>query len=220
MPLRARVTGALAIEERATRGYELLTRDTLQTAERHARAADVTAVERVIRRALSEDDRLGQRRPQEMASLLAMLDGKLDAARRLRLARDNWAARTEQLRGYRAAIAEPVTIMRTSRDSLDQIRRLAGPSRARLSRLATRTARALALVNAVVAPAEGAGVHGLLKNAIQLASRAAESRRRAVASGDMQPAWEASTAAAGALMLFDRASEDLKDLNTAPKASR
>ena len=57
----------------------------------------MTGVERVIRRALAEDDRLGQRRPQEMASLLAMLDAKLDEARRLRLARDSWAARVEEL---------------------------------------------------------------------------------------------------------------------------
>ncbi len=219
-PLRARVSGALAIEERASRGYESLTRETLHVADRYARAADVTGVEGVIRRALREDDRLGQRRPQEMASLLAMLDGKLDAARRLRLARDNWAARADQLRRYRAAVGESLAIMRTSRDSLDQIRRLAGPSRARLARLATGTARAMTLMAVVVAPAEGSAVHGLLKNAIQLASRAVASRQRAVASGDMQPAWEASAAAAGALMLFDRASEDLKNLDTPPKAPR
>ncbi|MEO6239098.1 MAG: hypothetical protein ABIQ52_19050, partial [Vicinamibacterales bacterium] len=73
--LRARVAGALAMEERATRGYESLTRDSLRTSDRLARSADVSGVERVIRRVLGEDDRLGQRRPQEMASLLAMLDG-------------------------------------------------------------------------------------------------------------------------------------------------
>jgi hypothetical protein len=218
--LRSRVTGALAIEERANRGYDGLTRETLHRADRHARQADVTGVERVIRRALSEDDRLGQRRPQEMASLLAMLDGKLDAARRLRLARDSWEARADQWRRYNAAIAEPLALMRLSRGALDQIRRLAGPSRATLGRLATRTARALTLISSVVVPGEGADPHGLLKSAIQLASRAAALRQRAIASGDMQQAWEASAAAAGALMMFDRASEDLKDLQTLPKAPR
>ena len=219
-PLRVRVTGALAVEERASRGYDALTRETLQTADRQAQAADVTGVERVIRRALGEDDRLGQRRPQEMASLLAMLDGKLDAARRLRLARDSWAARADQWRRYNVAVAEPLAIMRLSRDALDQIRRLAGPSPARLGRLAVRTGRALTLMAAAAAPGEGADAHGLLKNAIQLASRAAAIRQRAVASGDMKTAWEASAAAAGALMLFDRASADLKALQTLPKAPR
>jgi hypothetical protein len=218
--LRVRISGALAVEDRASRGYQALTREALLAADRHARLADVTGVERVIRRALTEDDRLGQRRPQEMASLLAMLDGKLDAARRLRLTRDNRAARSEQWHRYQAAVAEPLAIMRVSHDSLDQIRRLAGPSRARLGRLAAGTARAMAVMAAVGAPAEEADVHGLLKNGFQLASRAVESRQRAVASGDMKIAWEASAAAAGALMLFERVSEDLKALQSVSKASR
>jgi len=138
----------------------------------------------------------------------------------LRLARDTWEARVDQWRRYNAAMAEPLALMRLSRDALDQIRRLAGPSRAPLGRMAGRTARALTLMAPVVAPGEGAGAHGLLKNAIQLASRAAASRQRAIASGDMQPAWEASAAAAGARMLFERASEDLKLLQTLPKAPR
>jgi hypothetical protein len=218
--LRGRATGALAVEERASRGYDALTRDTLRTADRYARLADVTGVERVIRRALGEDDRLGQRRPQEMASLLAMLDGKLDAARRLRLARDSWAARAEEWSRYRMAIAEPLALLHVSRDSLDQIRRLAGPSRASLRRLATSTARATTLFAAVVAPPEAAEAHAILKNAIQLGSRAAESRQRALMSGNMNVAWEASAAAAGALMLLDRASGELTILQSPPKAPR
>jgi hypothetical protein len=219
-PLRARVTAALAIETRAARGYAELMRTALRTADRHAQAADVTGVERVIRRALGEDDRLGQRRPQEMASLLAMLDGRLDAARRLRLARDNWAGRAEAWRRYHLAVAEPLAIMLASRDVLDQIRRLAGPSRVRLDQLTVRVTQAAMLIAQLVVPAEGAEAHGLLKNAIQLASRAADSRLRAVAAADMQRAWEASSAAAGALMLLDRASDDLKTLQTLPKAPR
>ncbi|MDQ1680761.1 MAG: hypothetical protein QOI42_1620 [Frankiaceae bacterium] len=219
-PLHARVAGALAIEDRATREYQSLTRVALRSADLQARTANVTGVERVIRRALGEDDRLGRRRPQEMASLLAMLDGKLDAARRLRLARDSWAERAGQWSRYGAALAAPIAIMQRSRDALDAIRRLAGPSRARLATLDADMARATALVGAIASPADAADAHSLLTNAIQLASRAARSRQRAVASGDMQTAWEASAAAAGAVMLFDRASEDLKMLQTAPRASR
>jgi hypothetical protein len=219
-PLHARVAGALAVEERASRGYASLTRETLRAADRRARLADVTGVERVIRRALGEDDRLGQRRPQEMASLLAMLDGKLDAARRLRLARDAWVARADGWRRYSRAVGEPVRMMRVSRGSLDQIRRLAGPSRPHLDRLAARTARALARMSALAPPPGGAEVHALLKNAMQLASRAADGRRRAIASGDITHAWEASAAAAGALTLLDRAAGDLKALQTLPKAPR
>ena len=220
-PLRARVTGALAVEERASRGYDALTRDTLQAADRHARLADVTGVERVIRRALSEDDRLGQRRPQEMASLLAMLDGKLDAARRLRLARDSWAARAEEWRRYQRAIAEPLALMRalarrrSIRSAAWRDRRAPG------SRGWPRAPRApLTLVAAVAAPAGSGG-----------GARPAEERDPAgVTRGGVAPArgdvgqhaasaWEASAAAAGALMLFDRASEELKTLQSAAEGA-
>jgi len=76
------------------------------------------------------------------------------------------------------------------------------------------------LIARIAVPAERTEAHSLLKNAIQLASRAAASRLRAVETADMQPAWEASSAAAGALMLLDRASEDLKTLQPLPKAPR
>jgi hypothetical protein len=219
-PMRARVASALALEERTSKSYETLTRDTLASANRLARAADVTGVERVIRRALTEDDRLGQRRPQEMAALLATLDGTLDEARRLRLARDSWAARAEELRKYRTAVEAAVTLMRTSRASLDEIRRLAGPPAARLQRLAARTAEALKVIAALEPPAEGAAAHGLLTNAIQLAARAAEGRRQAILKREMKPAWEASSAAAGSLIFFDRAVEELQALAKIPDAAK
>jgi hypothetical protein len=218
--LRARVAAALLTEDRANRGYEVLTRDSLRSADRLARSADVTGVERVIRRALGEDDRLGQRRPQEMASLLAMLDVRLDSARRMRLARDAWAARQEDWRRYRDLVAEPIAFMTISRDALDQIRRLAGPSRARLVRLSTAAVRAGEVLDTVVAPLEGADAHALLKNAVQLASRAASTRQQAIATGDMQRAWEAAAAASGALMMFDRADSDLKALPVPPPVLR
>lgn len=215
-PVRARVRAALVVEERANRAYEGLTRDLVRSADRYARNADVSGVERTIRRALSEDDRLGQRRPHEMAALLATLDARLDTARRLRLARDNWAMRVESVRAYRAAIAQPLALLGVSRGSLDEIKRLAGPTRARLDRLATRMALASRLIAALSVPAEGAAVHAMLKNAIQFSARAAENRQRAIALGEMKPAWEASSAAAGALMFLESATEELKSLAVLP----
>jgi len=214
MSSRARL--ALAIEERTSRGYEVLTRTALQGADRSARAADVTGVERTIRRAMADDDRLGQRRPQEMASLLAELDLKLDAARRLRLARDSWAMRAEAVRQFRAALAEPLSMLNASRPALDEIRRLAGPSRPALSRLLSRTAAAARMLAVVVAPVEAEAAWGMLKNAAQFASRAAEGRERAVMSGQMPTAWEAASAASGALMFLERAIEQIDLLSKPP----
>jgi hypothetical protein len=215
-PLYSRVRAALATEERANQGYEALTRAVIQRADQYARAADVTGVERVIRRALAEDDRLGQRRPQEMAAVLATLDAKLDAARRLRLARDNWAARAAALRDYRAAAEASLALLRTSRAALDEIQRLAGPSPVRLARLMARMKTATGQIATLTAPAEAASVHALLKSAVQFAQRAAERRHYAVATREMQAAWEASSAAAGALMFLERIVEEWRALTNLP----
>jgi hypothetical protein len=59
-------------------------------------------------------------------------------------------------------------------------------------------------------------VHTMIANAVQMALRAATSRRLAVNGTDMTIAWEASSAAAGALLLFERAQEELGKLNTPP----
>jgi hypothetical protein len=216
--LRARVSAALSLEERASRAYDTLTRGAVRDAERYARVGNVGGVESVIRRALSADDGLGQRRPHEMAALLATLDVSLDQARRIRLARDNFEARAGLLRQFRASLEEPLRLMRAARAPLDEIRRLAGPTQPRLARLAASIAAAMAAMKGAAAqdvPAEAAAAHSLLQTAIHLASQAAETRRRAVLSKEMKPAWEASSAAAGALLLLDRATEELQGLMAA-----
>src|SRR5262245_43999202 len=78
----SRLASTLAMEERTTRSYDALTRDLLKASDQYAGAGDVTGVERGIRRALTADDRLRQRRPQELAALLATLHGKLRAEER------------------------------------------------------------------------------------------------------------------------------------------
>ncbi len=210
--MASRVDAAVAVEEHTDRAYATLVRQTLAQAQRYANAANVTGVEQVVRRVLREDDRLGQKRPNDMASALAALDAQLDAARRLRLARDSYAARAGVLRAYRQAIASPVAAMRASRPALDEIRRLAGPARLQVTQLSARTAAALKRLAAATVPAEAAPAHDLLRNAFTLAARAADGRLQAIASGSMPQAWEASSAAAGALMLFDRAADELKQL--------
>jgi hypothetical protein len=212
--LRARTGAALALEERTDRAYQALIHNNLQLAAGYARNADVTGVERIVRRVLREDDRLGQRRPNEVAAALATLDATLDSARRLRLARDSFAARAAVLQAYQVAIAEPLAALRTSRGALDEIRRLAGPSRARLARLSARAAASVKQLAAASVPGEAAPAHDLLRSAVALAGRAAAGRLKAIESGSMQEAWDASSAAAGALMLFDRVTDELRQLTT------
>jgi hypothetical protein len=53
-------------------------------------------------------------------------------------------------------------------------------------------------------------------SAQQLAMRALQTRRAAIRSGDLQQAWEASAAAAGALMLLQQLRTDVPALARPP----
>jgi len=73
--------------------------------------------------------------------------------------------------------------------------------------------RELALIKP---PADAAEVHGLLQNAFQMAARAIEIRMKAIGTNDMSLAWQASSAAAGALLMLDRARDDIQRLTSPP----
>jgi hypothetical protein len=54
-------------------------------------------------------------------------------------------------------------------------------------------------------------------SAAQLADNAARIRREAILSGDLARAWDASSAAAGALMLGERSRSDIQALLRRPE---
>jgi hypothetical protein len=214
---RASVSAAIATEERIDRDYASLSRDVLRNADRRAHQADVRGVERLMSRVLQQDQKLGNRRPQEVASLLASLDAKLDSARQLRLARDQWENRLDLLRSYARSISEPLETLRQSRPSLERIRQYEATSSLMLQRLADRTGAAARRLSSVTPPPEGETIQGLLTSAAQLTSRAVSARQRAVTVGEMLPAHEAASAAAGAIMLIDRAFDELQRFGKAPE---
>ena len=69
---------------------------------------------------------------------------------------------------------------------------------------------------AIVPPEEFRAVHALFASAAQLADSAARTRREAALTGDMRRAWDASAAAAGALMLEARARTEFQSLFRLP----
>jgi len=214
--LHAKASAELSLELKTEKNYRDLVKETVTAATERARRADVDGIEALVKAVLKADDKLGRRRPQTTAALLATLDGRLDAARRLRLARDAWVMRQEGLTEYHRRIRSAVDRFRRSTGVIEQIRRLAGPSPNALPPLAERLTLGWRELKLVKPPAEAESAHGMLVNALQLAIRAAVSRQVAITGTDMNTAWEASSAAAGALLLFDRAQEDLRKLRTPP----
>lgn len=214
--LRSRATIELASELKTEKDYGDLLKRSITSADERVKRADVGGIERLIKAVLRADDKLGRRRPQVTAALLATLDGRLDSARRLRLARDAWMLRVRTLSDYERRIRSATERLRRSVSSLEQIKALSGPSPRSLPSLSERFSDAWRDLKMVRPPAEAAEVHGVLISACQMAVRAIASRQMAIRASDMKMAWEASSAAAGALMFIERAQEDLRKLSAPP----
>jgi hypothetical protein len=201
---------ALGEEIRADREYAALVASSAKRAEEAAAQADVRRVEQVVEDISRQDRKLGGRRPEEISALIAQVQSRLDAARQLRLARDQWTERVGGYRVYTRAIASIVETLKGAQAPLDDIKRLAGSDARTLVRLGDRLSTGMKTLHAMNVPDELKAAHALLSSAVNLADTAVKTRRQAVISGELSAAWDASSAAAGSMMLFARAQEDME----------
>ncbi len=215
--MRRRIVAELAAETRLEQSYGELRQRTLRAADARAKAADVRGLQALIRQVLSTDEELGRSRPNTVAALLTTLDRKLDAARRLRLARDKWSIEVDAYRTYRRAIDRALAAWGRIGPALDDVRSLAGPDPATLPVVERLVENARAALADVEPPEALRATHAMLASALQLASSACRLRTDAATRGDMEIAWNASSAAAGALMLHGRVAADLERSLKAPQ---
>jgi hypothetical protein len=209
-PARRWALRAIDEEARTEKTYGALTSTTLRRATAAAGRADVRGVERLVTTVLRRDAQLGRRRPAEINALLDQIRMQLDAARRLRLARDRWHERASSYRAYKRMVAPIFAGMARARRPLDDIKQLAGSDPAVLVAMMDRLAVHSKALGVLAAPDELKPAHALLMSAVNLAETAVKTRRQAALSGELQLAWDASSAAAGAMMLLARAQEDLE----------
>jgi hypothetical protein len=214
---RANVETAIRTELNIDRSYQLLTTRIVRIANSRAKLADVVGLEWLRQYVLKRDQVLGARRPDAVTSLVAVIEEKLDAARRLQLARDRWALRLPVLQEYKAAIREPIDLFGQLVLPLGAIKSLAGSSPLTLATIEHTCERIAKLASAVAPPDELAAAHALLISAVQLGRNAAQIRREAAIAGDMTRAWDASSAAAGSLMLGAKARADIQSLVSRPQ---
>ncbi len=215
--VRERATVLLDEEQRVGRSYARLASTILSRADAVARDADVRGVERVLHTIDSEDAKLGRARPQAVTALRLAVEQTLDDTRALRLSRDQWAFRRQAYRRYEEATREPLKVLANMEPLLDDIKVLAGPDRRALDDLERRVSRYMLQLNAVGVPTGLQTVHGLVTAAFQFAESAVRMRRQAVASGDMRTAWDASSAAAAAMMLRTQTLDRLERLLEIPQ---
>ena len=218
--LRQTALGQIAEEQRVDHLYTDLQTTTLADAMQFAERADVRSLERLRQQVQERDAQIGARRPDHVAAVLATLDAQLDSARQLRLAHDQWLLAEGRMRTYRSRAMPFIQSLINTRQSLDDIKLLAGPAPQRLrplSRRLDRNARQLALLEP---PAPLTAVHAAFRSAYTLALNAVQLRLDAVEVADLELARQASAAASGALMLLERARADLRDALEPPLRQR
>ena len=207
---RAAVAAQIERETETDRKYQALSARMLRLAAQRAAAADVRGVQRVFASIRANDERLGGLRPDAVASMTAAVEAQLDETRRLRLARDSWALRAPDLRAYRDKVALSLTRLQRMVPLLEDIKALAGSGPSALGSLLRWAGQIRQSLTSIVPPSELSEAHNLLVSAVQLADSAAKIRREAAINGNMARAWDASSAAAGALMLAERARTELQ----------
>jgi hypothetical protein len=214
---RQSVAAEIESERRVDRSYQALARRIVARADLQARAANVTGLARLADTVRINDKTLGGQRPEVVETLIAVVQARLDAARRLRLARDRWALRQPAFTTYRAAIKTPLDLFVRIEPDLEQIKSLAGNTPASLMMLRSVALQILSQAGAIVPPEEFRQAHALLVSAVQMAGNAARIRQEATLAGDIARAWDASSAAAGALMLVARARDDMQNTLRPPQ---
>jgi hypothetical protein len=217
----ARTTGRqirrqIEAETTVTRKYERLRAWMLDKTTRLLAVADVRGLMRVREDLVSRDAKLNRQRPAEVASLLATLDMRLENARRHRLLLEHWTERQPALQAYAVAVTPHLAATTALPRALQDVKALSGPDPALLTQAEAQLTTARDSAQRTRVPDEARTAHQVWLSAQQLATRALQARRAAIRSGNLQQAWEASAAAAGALMLLQQLRIDVPALLRPP----
>ncbi len=213
--VRRGVTGDLESEQRVEREYEILRQSTLEAAAKAGRRGDARELERLRTRVQQQDKRLGSQRPGDMAALLATIDLQASTTA-MRVAYDQWKKRGQAFRRYRRSMNGSFSAFKDTARTLEQIKAMSGPAVNTIGPLAKRLARAGRNIAKVTPPPELLAGHALARSAWELADSALRLRLESVAGNSIDGARRASSAAAGALMLYARARVDLASAMESP----
>lgn len=192
-------------EQTADAVYGALAAVLLSRADAALRRGDVADVAEARRQAIERDRQLGSMRPQDLEKLLSTLDAKLEAAKAYRLALDHYAYARRGRLDYERRVRASMSGFDGLRPVLQAIRDMHGTAYWRLSQTLDRLKAVEADLALVKAPEDLMDVHTTLLSSVHMALEACERRRRAVIVESLPDARDASSAAAGALLLGDQA---------------
>ena len=216
-PLRRLAETQIRGEQVIDKRYGDLSHRLMGEANRGASQARVSDVQRVLDRIPREDERLGRRRPEVVQALQTSVQSRLDDARHLRLMRDQWQIRVSLYREYQRRVGAQLLQLVKSQPELEAIRRLDGPTPDSLVALQARLSGGAERLDRIRPPGDLASAHNMLIGAWHFAESAAKGRYEAAKAASVTTAWEASSAAAGALLLLSRVQQEIRQLLEPPQ---
>jgi hypothetical protein len=206
--MRRTAGGELDREQKIERAYDELRTRTLAEAGRLAARGRASDLERLRDRVKEEDQRLGGQRPGDVAALLATIDLQSSSVTVTRDARKQFERRSPLFRRYRRGTNGAFKVFGEAAIALEQVKTMSGPSITTIDQLTRRLVTASRSFRKVKPPDELAHGHALIASAWELADNAFRLRLEAVSANNIDLAQRASSAAAGALMLYHRARAD------------
>jgi hypothetical protein len=215
--LRREAESQIREEQSTDRKYASLSQKVMSQAKDYAARASISQIERLMNRIPKEDARLGSQRPEVVDALNTAVQSQLFAARRLRLQRDQWLLRQSAYREYQKSVGSSLLLLVKNQNSLEAIRTLEGPPPDRLLALRQQLSGGAARLERMRTPDYLQGTHELLIGAWRFAENATRARYEAIEKANAGAAWEASSAAAGALMMLGRAQAEIRALLEPPR---
>jgi hypothetical protein len=213
-----RITETRIREERAIDAkYTELVRRLMKDARRGAERAKIGDVQRVLTRIPREDARLGGRRPGIVHALRASVQARLDAARRFRLLQDQWTIRRSLYRNYRRATGGKLLQLAKLQPAFEAIRQQEGPEPDALRELQTKICGGAEQLARRRPPGDLQVMHDLQVGAWRFAESTVNLRYQAARIASDATAREASSAAAGALLLLADAQREIRGLLEPPR---
>lgn len=203
--MRAIVGGDLERERKIEKAYDDLRKSTLETAASLATKGRMADLEKLRDKVRAEDKRLGGQRPGDVAALLATIDLEAAAAIEYREATQVYQRRAPAYRRYRRSMNSSFKTFNDAVTSLERVKAMSGPPVNNITPLAKKLERSSKNVSKVTPPEELAPAHALIRSAWELAGSALKLRVDSVSQNNVDMAQRASSAAAGALMLYQRA---------------
>jgi hypothetical protein len=205
----ARARSALTTEETVERQYRALMQDAITRADVAVRHGRASVMQRLIWDVEAADQKLGAKRPREMAAFMRRLEIELALAREQQAAFARWEAVKDQLLAYELRLRPIFDRWVSRRLVFRAVQAQRTPSRAEVDEALRTLASIDASLRALRPLPEVQHVHDVFRSATQMARQGLLLAQRLTVAGNADIARNASAAIAGAELLLAQGRKDL-----------